>query len=100
MVDSIGARPATTSDLPVAPVARVLGTQAVPPISARSETAVNANAQPQTLASRLAAKPPVDSDRVQRIKNALANGTFPISPATLADQLIALRYDWLSDDKA
>ena len=37
---------------------------------------------------------------VQRIKEALANGTFPISPATLADRMIALRYDWMSRDQA
>jgi negative regulator of flagellin synthesis FlgM len=70
---------------------------AVPTVSSQT---VTSSQQSPTLAKELAAKPPVDSNRVQRIKDALANGTFPISPATLADQLIALRYDWLSNDPA
>ena len=96
MVDSIGAKPVTTSDLAVAAVTRVSATNAVSPATEQAGTVA---AQPQTLAAQLASKPPVDADRVQRIKDALTNGTFPISPATIADQLIALRYDWLSHDK-
>ena len=100
MVDSIGAKPVTTNDLPVVPVVRVQAPDAVPAVSSQSNTSVSQSRQPQTLASQLATKPPVDADRVKRIKEALANGTFPISPATLADRLIALRYDWLSNDPA
>lgn len=100
MVDSIGSRPVTTNDPPVAPVVRVQAPSAVPAVSNQSDTAVSQSQQSPTLASQLAAKPPVDAERVRRIKEALANGTFPLSPATLADQLIALRYDWLANDKA
>ena len=52
------------------------------------------------LAGQLAAQPPVDADRVARIKRAIADGTFPILPATVADQLLSLRYDWMSHDAA
>lgn len=97
MVESIGPRPVTTNDLTVAPVVRA---PAVPAIASQTDTSVSSSQQSQTLAKELAANAPVDSNRVQRIKDALANGTFPISPATLADQLIALRYDWLSHDPA
>lgn len=96
MVDSIGTGPVTSGDRQVAPVTRVSQTSAVKHV----ETTPTTNEQPQTLAGQLAAKPPVDSDRVQLIKEALANGTFPISPATLADRMIALRYDWMSRDQA
>ena len=51
------------------------------------------------LAASMAAKPPVDGERVAQIKKAIANGTFPILPATIADRLLALRYDWMSDDR-
>ena len=51
-----------------------------------------------TVAARLASKPPVDADHVARIKRAIANGTFPILPATIADRILALRYDWMSRD--
>jgi len=96
MVDSIGAKPGVTNDLPVVPVARVQTASASQP-----DTTATRSEQPQTLAAQLASSgPPVDAERVQRIKAAVANGTFPISPATLADRLIALRYDWLSNDPA
>jgi len=96
MVDSIGTGPVTSGDRRVAAVTRVSQTSAVD----RVDTTPAATEQPRTLAGQLAARPPVDTERVQRIKEALANGTFPISPATLADRMIALRYDWMSRDQA
>ena len=50
------------------------------------------------LVAQLAARPPVDGERVAQIKRAIANGTFPILPATIADRLLAVRYEWMSDD--
>lgn len=50
------------------------------------------------LVAQLAARPPVDQERVAQIKRAIANGTFPILPATIADRLLAMRYEWMSDD--
>lgn len=46
------------------------------------------------LARNLAAQPPVNMDRVAEIKKAIANGDFPILPATIADQMIALKLEW------
>lgn len=54
---------------------------------------------PGGMASAMASSPPVDADRVQQIKTALANGTFPLSPSTIADQFIALRFDWMSQNE-
>ena len=42
----------------------------------------------------MAASPPVDADRVAAIKKAIAEGRFPILPATIADRLIALKLQW------
>jgi negative regulator of flagellin synthesis FlgM len=53
-----------------------------------------------TVAAQLAASAPVDVERVARIKEAIAKGTFPLSPSTIADALIAARYEWMSNDKA
>ncbi len=50
------------------------------------------------VAASLASKPPIDAERVAQIKKAIANGTFPILPATIADRLLALRYDWMGHD--
>ena len=96
MVDPIGPKGSTPSDLRVAPVTPVTAAPKVAPV-ATPEVQVSATAQ---LGAQLAAQPPVDTDRVARIKQAIANGTFPILPATIADQLLALRYDWMSDDAA
>ena len=52
------------------------------------------------VAKALAAAPPVDIDRVARIKKAVADGTFPIYPATIADRLIALKLAWNPNDAA
>lgn len=52
------------------------------------------------VATELASKPPIDADRVAQIKHAVANGTFPILPATIADRLLALRYEWMSNEQA
>jgi negative regulator of flagellin synthesis FlgM len=42
----------------------------------------------------------VDVERVRRIKAAVESGQFPISPAKIADQLIALRYEWMHNEQA
>ena len=55
---------------------------------------------PRALASALAESPPVDTDRVAMIKRAIANGTFPILPAKIADRLLALKLEWNPRDQA
>jgi negative regulator of flagellin synthesis FlgM len=52
------------------------------------------------LAKSMAASPPIDASRVAAIKKAIATGTFPILPATIADRLMALRLDWNSNETA
>lgn len=97
MVDSI--KPTTISsglsaDLRIGQVARVAR-----PVDANVSTQVSAPAA-ATLSRSMAAAAPVDVERVRLIKDAVANGTFPLSPATIADRLIALRYEWMSNDAA
>jgi negative regulator of flagellin synthesis FlgM len=95
MVDPIGPKGSTPTDLRVAPVSSVVAPKLV------SATTMDHQASPVAqLAGQLAARPPVDADRVARIKRAIAEGTFPILPATIADQLLSLRYDWMSHDAA
>ena len=47
-----------------------------------------------TTAKTLSASPPIDTDRVATIRKAISEGRFPLSPATIADRLIALKLDW------
>ncbi len=96
MVDPIGPKGSTPNDLRVAPVAPVAVAPKVAPT-----VATEPQLSPATqLATQLSAQPPVDTDRVARIKRAIADGTFPILPATIADSILALRYDWMSDEPA
>ena len=98
MVESVGPSTIKANDLRVASVSRMSAPTPAAPLAANNATA--ATAAPQTLAKSLAAEPPVDGDRVQQIKTAIANGTFPLSPATIADQFIALRFDWMANEQA
>ncbi|TPG15668.1 flagellar biosynthesis anti-sigma factor FlgM [Sphingomonas oligophenolica] len=86
MVDSIGSRLATADR-----VTRVVA--ATPTAPARSTVTADAApiAQAGSLAQQLAAAAPIDLDRVARLKLAIADGTYPILPGTIADNLIALR---------
>ena len=87
MVDSIGwkaTRPATRTT-PVAPTSLVR-----PAPSSNSAAAV---ASPDTVRT-LAAKPPVDLERVSRIRKAIADGAFPVVSSTIADRLLALKLQW------
>lgn len=95
MVDGIRA---TGGSEAVAPIMRAAPTVAPSPVA----TPRPQDSAPQlaALARSVAAAAPVDADRVQRIKEAVANGTFPILPATIADRLMAFRYEWMTDDKA
>jgi len=93
MVDPIGSKPGPVVDRrapsvaaaePTAPVRMVSN----PPV----ETSVTQVSQ------SMAAQAPVDSERVARIRKAVQEGRFPISPATIADRLLALKFDWNSHD--
>lgn len=51
-----------------------------------------------SLVADYAATAPVDSDRVQRIRHAIANNTYPITPETVADRLLALKLNWNANE--
>ena len=75
------------------------------PVSATAPTRILSGADEAKVtlpgvAKSLAASPPVDLDRVARIKKAIADGTFPLNPTTVADRLLALRLEWKPDDAA
>jgi negative regulator of flagellin synthesis FlgM len=101
MVDPIGLKGSTPADRIVAPVTVVAAVAKTVPVAAEphpQETQTTTSAG--QLASELASKPPIDMDRVTRIKKAIADGTFPILPATIADQLLALKMNWVPNDEA
>ena len=97
MVDMSGARPvgevAVSRVAAPAPVTRVAA-----PAVERGGSPLGDVAQAGGLAQSMAASPPVDIDRVAQIKKAIAEGSFPIVPETIADRLIALKLQWHPDD--
>jgi negative regulator of flagellin synthesis FlgM len=56
--------------------------------------------QATAVARQLSASAPVDMERVAAIKRAIADGSFPILPSTIADRLLALRLEWAPNGKA
>jgi negative regulator of flagellin synthesis FlgM len=97
MVDSIGSllsgsgsvtRVAAPAAAPAVDTVVQQGEQGATPAS------TPADIQLRGLAKAIAAEPPVDADRVAEIRKAIANGSFPILPATIADRLIALSMNW------
>ena len=94
MVDSIGGRLVKT-DRSV-----TLVTTPAPVSRVAAHPTTTQLAQAGGLSRTLAATAPIDLDRVARIKQAIADGTFPILPGTIADNLIALRLQWTAEDEA
>lgn len=98
MIDPIGVKPGTVqgnrvetnASAKVAPVQAV----AAPQAAAVAETGA------RDTVKMMAAKPPVDADRVQQIKKALQQGRYPIVPARIADSIIAAQYRWVESDDA
>ncbi|HWK36788.1 flagellar biosynthesis anti-sigma factor FlgM [Sphingomonas sp.] len=93
MVDPVGPKPSATIAQriqPVAPSAPV----AAPQTLVRGDAV---RADPSTLkalAAPLVATPPVDAERVTKIRKAIQDGNFPLLPATVADRLLALKMQW------
>lgn len=98
MVDSVGAKPFTVGERGVGRIDRTPAVRATetakPSVAQASATGLRG------VARDLASAPPVDNDRVARIRQAIANGTFPISPATIADRLLAFKMNWNGNDQA
>lgn len=93
MVDPVSIRGVTGGDYSIVPTARVSAATAPAPVARQPEAAEH-EVRASGIASALAASAPVDLDRVARIKKAISTGNFPILPATIADRLLALKYDW------
>jgi negative regulator of flagellin synthesis FlgM len=101
MVDSIGPKAPTPRDRRIAPVNGATASVPVASVTdSKAQAAAVATSPVASLAAEMSAQPPVDTDHVARIKKAIADGTFPISPATIADRFLALRMDWTSHDQA
>lgn len=98
MIDPIGNKPS------IVPERRVVLQDASTPVT---RIAAPAKAAPDSVAETsarvaaqsMASSAPVDRERVQQIKQAIAEGRFPITPAKIADRLIAAQLSWAALDE-
>ena len=95
MVDPVGAKP-VSSVRGLASLIKASPVRAAP--SATSAADETSSSSIAVMAKDMSATAPVDVDRVARIRRAIADGSFPISPATVADHLIALKNNWNPND--
>ncbi len=94
MVDPIGNRPISMTG--PRGVTRVQAPSPLSPVASGDTAPAEKTSEVAKTAALLAKSPPVDGDRVAMIRRAIEEGRFPISPATIADNLIALKFDWIS----
>ncbi len=113
MVESIGAKPLTGGERSVARIAATMPAVQTG-VQTSAQIGAQIGAQPATrqveakpsatssiaLAQTMAAAAPINEARVAAVKKAVANGTFPILPATIADRLLAFKLEWAPHDKA
>ncbi|GAA0725936.1 flagellar biosynthesis anti-sigma factor FlgM [Sphingomonas japonica] len=94
MVDPIGFKPSTPVDR--RSVARVSSAAGGNAAAASTDAQAQATSSDSIAASArlLSAAPPVDTERVAEIRRAIADGRFPIMPATIADRMLALKLNW------
>lgn len=97
MVDPIGNKAGAVADRRIAPVAPAAPVEAAKPVASEVKMVESTAAE---LSSTMAAKPPVDSERVAKIRKAIEDGKFPIYPTTIADRLLALKLEWSPNDPA
>lgn len=91
MIDPIGVSPGQVQGSRVESKA----TTVVPIQAVRGpEAAVVAQTGARDAAKQMAARPPVDQERVQQIKKALQEGRYPLVPARIADRMIAAQMRW------
>lgn len=95
MIESIGSKAGIGA---VTPQDRL-----VVPITPASQTANAAGRPSETAAKQLELSAlafdfgkaaPVDQKRVDDVKRAVRNGTYPITPETIADRMLALKLYW------
>lgn len=94
MVDPISMKTGTA----VARLASVNTVNKVGAASAVARAAPVVQTEATALTSEMAAKPPVDAERVAEIRKAIQDGTFQLAPATVADRLLSLKSQWNPHD--
>lgn len=91
MIEAIGPKAVTPQDRLVVPVAPATGPA---PVTARPGEAAAKQLELSALAFDFGKTAPIDEKRVEEVKRAVRNGTYPITPETIADRMLALKLYW------
>ena len=104
MVESIGSKPLTGGERSIMRIAATAPVQpSAQPLAQMPDRMVEPEPSATSsiaLARTMAAAAPINEARVAAVKKAVANGTFPILPATIADRLLAFKLEWAPHDPA
>ncbi|WP_242138194.1 flagellar biosynthesis anti-sigma factor FlgM [Sphingomonas sp. CARO-RG-8B-R24-01] len=90
-MDAIGPKTVSTPDrlvVSTTPVTTVASVAKQPAEVARQPLELSA------IASEVGKGVPVDSQHVEDVRRAVRNGTYPITPDTIADRMLALKLNW------
>lgn len=100
MVDPVGLKASISAARPSVPIAPVSAVQAPQAVATQAAQVQTSPSTLQALSQPLAAQPPVDTERVAKIKRAIEDGKFPLVPSTIADRLLALKLQWNPNEQA
>ncbi len=98
MVDPIGIKKGAVANRVAVPSVVPAGKVAVAAPVAKDAPALQSAAA--EMAGAMAAQPPVDAERVARIRKAIDEGRFPLYPSNVADRLLALKLEWNPNEPA
>lgn len=102
MVEPIGVKRVTAADrgVPSKPtnVAAPATPAAASPTAAVPGAADNGVSTTGGIDRSLFDEPPVNAERVARIRSAIQRNSYPVVPETIADRLIALKLGWTSHE--
>lgn len=91
MVDAIGSKAVTPHDRLVVPVAAAAKPAAT--VERRSD-AVAQQRELSAIAFDFGKPSAAETERVDEVRRAVRNGTYPIKPETIADRMLALKLYW------
>ncbi len=91
MVDAIGNKASAVGDRRVAPVDAARHVSAARGVADETPELRSAAT---AMAGTAAARPPVDTDRVTQLRDAIASGRYPIDPNKIAARMLAAKQEW------
>ncbi|TPG48266.1 flagellar biosynthesis anti-sigma factor FlgM [Sphingomonas glacialis] len=91
MVDAIGSKAVTSHDRLVVPVAAATKPAAT---TERTSDAVAKQHDLSAIAFDFGEPSAAETERVDAVRRAVRNGTYPITPETIADRMLALKLYW------